>query len=202
MQSLIHALSGNKARDASPGDMPPDITVGPHPEAVSHDSNTSQPVPTNILTFRTITSMLSFIQQNDNFEIKGKKYNSLELNDPRRRHIKICSAFASVAVMDAEVVAVVANPTGQGLEVIVCNQSLEHAPSHMQQEPPRNALENTGAWSTFFSLFAVTKNPERNDPQPPKKVVFKNVQELCPDFTGENSNLSDAAIIDHIEQSW
>lgn len=187
------------ASTSSPGNTgnnpPPNNTVN-NP---SHDSGTSNAVPGNILTFRTITTVLSYIQFNKNFEIQRTPYDALETNDLRRKEIKICSAFATLAVMDAEVIAAVTKPTQQATEVIVCSQSSGYAPSHVSQEP-LNAAEAKGFLGSLYNYFTFTKNPERDDPNPPVNISLEDVDiKLCPELT---EGASDQAIKGYTDTYW
>ncbi|KJA14958.1 hypothetical protein HYPSUDRAFT_208271 [Hypholoma sublateritium FD-334 SS-4] len=151
-----------------------------------HDSNN---VPSNILAFRTITSMLSHIQFNKKFEIQRTTYDALETNDPRRKEIKICSAFAILAVMDAEVIAAVAKPTQRVTEVIESSSA-----------ESTSAAKSKGFFGPFTHCFAFGKNPERDDPEPPQKISLNTVKyELCPELKG---GTSDEAIKGYTDLYW
>lgn len=151
--------------------------------------------------FRTITNMLSYIQFNKKFDIERTTYDALKTDDSRRQEIKICSAFAILAVMDAEVIAAVTKPTQRVTEVIVCSRSSEYALSHVPQaREPRHATEAKGYLETFFNYFTLTKNPEWSDPNPPPVLTFDDVQiKLCPELT---EGASDEAIIGYTETYW
>ena len=70
------------------------------------------PIPENILAFRTITTLLQAIQQHKPFKFMQDVNSQPEL--------RLCTAFSTVAVIDREVVAVVAKRIPEILEVIVC----------------------------------------------------------------------------------
>ncbi len=185
--------------------------------SASRDSDKAQDVPTNItptkvvpqvvpqvvphkiLTFRKISTMLSFIQHNETYEITGVRYRTLKTGDPQRLQIKLCSAISSVAVIDAEVVATVAIPTTHALEVIVSSKFTENKPSHLQQAPSKDDEPKKSIWEALFDMFfVVAKNPERNDLEPPPKITLVSTPTL---FTALEE-MSDQQLIGYIEQSW
>ena len=77
------------------------------------------PVPKNkILAFRSITKMLSLAQSNRLQQIPAE--SNPRLSESEQLELSICSAFATVAVVEHEVVAVITNRRGkETLKVIV-----------------------------------------------------------------------------------
>ena len=202
MSALKAALSFVKRSGGPPTSAPSAESVDP----LSDNSHAAQDIPDGIRRFRTISNMLSYIQHNTKFEIEGKAYNSLGSESPARHQIKICSAFSSLAVMDAEVVSAVASVT-KALEVIVCSQYIGRNPSHVQQqqETLRDAQQKSrGVPYIFSSVFGITKNPARDDPKPPTRITCTNVETLFLELVGKEkeTRLSDQEIIDYAEQSW
>lgn len=117
----------------------------------------STPVPDHILAFRTITSLLSKIQQADASQIiddsKSPEKNSLE-----RQELKILSALASFLVMDNEVIAVatkrIFDDTGKSsVEVIIST----HADNSPLISPPQSS--NLGG----IVRYLLSKNPRTED---------------------------------------
>ena len=156
-------------------------------------------VPTNILTFRKISTMLSFIQHNETYEITGTRYRNLKPGEPQRLQIKVCSAFSSVSVMDAEVVATVAIPTAHGLEVIVCSKFVENKPSRLRQASSNDdESPKKGRLEALLEMLVFVKNPERDDPKPPQEVTLYDGPKLFPSLV----KLTDKEIIEYIEESW
>jgi hypothetical protein len=107
-----------------PGDTPLDGThYNTHQPSNNHSSNDNSPSsdtaePMNILAFRTITTMLSWIQQAQAFQVAEAK--PIE-DDMACLKLKILNALSTVSVIDNEVVAVVAKHDNVGkLKVIAC----------------------------------------------------------------------------------
>jgi hypothetical protein len=107
-------------------------------------------IPENILAFRTITTLLHAIQQHKPFKLM-QDVNS-------QRELRLYTAFSTVAVIEHEVVAVVAKRIPEILEVIVCPTT---SPDQHQQVATQSPASN----SIFsnFSNFLFVKNPRRND---------------------------------------
>lgn len=91
------------------------------PPSSNDSSNTSydpssDDIPKNILAFRSITMLLDYVRE--------RRYNALEdehqLSHDERRELRICTAFSTIAVINHEVVAVVASRHHGKLEVMVC----------------------------------------------------------------------------------
>lgn len=202
------ALSIAPPNDSS--DPPLSNTVGPQPEGTigvsSHGATTSNAVPQNILTFRTIISMLALTQNAKNFEIQKSANDRLPSGDTRRQELKICSAFAALAVMGTEVVAVVTKSTVDALEVIVHAQFTENETSPTRQGSlPAVADKAPEVGNRFptFNLFSFTLNPDWSAKDLPKKVSLNNVEDLC-NWEGdasERENISDREILTYIEQA-
>ena len=78
-------------------------------------------IPKNILAFRTITKLLSLIQQERAFQALQPRSE-----DNRRLELKLINALATVAVIEHEVVAVVTKhfspQTPDTLEITACIQ--------------------------------------------------------------------------------
>ncbi len=137
--------------------------------------------------------MLSHAQLNSDFAIEVSKYSELPSNDPARIQVKICSALASVGVMNAEVISAVATNNRGISEVIVCSQFT----------PPRSHVrQGSSKDKHFYTVFGLSYNPARNDPNPPLQITFQNVRDLCPELTGKEKELSDEEIIAYAEKSW
>ena len=67
------------------------------------NNTSSTDIPRNILAFRTITTLLSSIQQERAFQIKAPEI----LSPQERQELKISGAISTLAVFDSDVVAVV-----------------------------------------------------------------------------------------------
>jgi hypothetical protein len=92
----------------------------------------SRDIPRNILAFRTITKLLSLIQQERAFQALQPRSA-----DNRRLELKLTNALATVAVINHEVVAVVNNLDSDKLDLIVSVESSRIPPS---ESPAPNLL--------------------------------------------------------------
>ena len=112
--------------------------------------------PKNILAFRSITMLLDHLRQ--------WRYNALEdepqLSQDQRRELKICTAFSTVAVINHEVVAVVANRHHEKLEVIVCANITDDKNQQLIQPQALGKLQ-----SIFQFLFTQNSRPDDSKEQ-------------------------------------
>jgi hypothetical protein len=113
-------------------------------------------VPRNILAFRTITTMLTQIQQNRPFKIS----DIVGMSDMERQELKISNAISTVAVANHDIVAVVAKRAPKKLEVTACT----HAQSDSENPVTLPSLTPSIMSRTWQLLF--TKNFRRDDPKP------------------------------------
>lgn len=100
-------------------------------------------VPTKILAFRTMTKMLSIMQQEQIFKVAWVD------SDVDTQELVLSTAFATISVIEKEVVAVATKRSYGKLEVIC-------SPEIPPKSPP--------PW--WFMSFFVTKNFRRDDPRP------------------------------------
>jgi hypothetical protein len=114
--------------------------------------------PVNILAFRTITMLLSWLQQTQVIKVSKEKF----ITDPtERQKLKILNALSTIIVVNNNVVAVVAKsnpdiPVSKGLEVIACAR----LPDEGLIAPQTPNIVGQ------FWQFLLTKNPRRDDPLP------------------------------------
>lgn len=121
-------------------------------------------IPENILAFRTITTLLEMIQP-----LKPRPLHLLPnehgLSFTSQKELKLADALSTVAVIDHEVVAVVANRTNGQLKVIACtNPSYDHEDQQLIKQAPL-------ASSIFRIPFLFIKNYRRSDPDEVKRMV-------------------------------
>ena len=98
MSNLLHRVSQNFNKSDSPPEPSRDTTAG-----IARNPPLNG-IPKNILAFRTITKLLSLIQQERAFRALQPRSE-----DNRRLELKLINALATVAVIEHEVVAVVNN---------------------------------------------------------------------------------------------
>ncbi|KAF8804889.1 hypothetical protein BYT27DRAFT_7213579 [Phlegmacium glaucopus] len=112
-------------------------------------------IPRNILAFRTITKLLSQIQQERAFEV----YTPAILSPEDRLELKLSNAFSTLAVIEHEVVAIVTKRTAVTLKIVASTQTSTN-------EEPLVIPSPSGFVSQVWHLL-VTQNYRRGDPQPP-----------------------------------
>jgi hypothetical protein len=105
-------------------------------------------IPENILAFRTITTLLERIQQHKPFKLLQN-----EQEDPEQ-DLKLATAFSTVAVIQHEIVAVVANRMPETLKVIVTSNTI--SPDQNQQVIPQSIFPD-------LSSFLFVKNFRKDD---------------------------------------
>lgn len=146
--------SGNGDPDAPLNNAPPsDI-----PPTNSPSRSLSNDIPRNILAFRTITTMLAQIRQEQPFKVSDPR---LDMSDQNRHELKISNALATVAVTDKDIVAVTTKRHSKQLEVIVCTRlCYDHENQLITQSSPSSTI-----MSQIWQL-VVTKNFRMDDPEP------------------------------------
>jgi hypothetical protein len=138
-----------KNGDPSP-DTPPGIPLPTSPP---------DGVPRNILAFRTITKLLSLIQQEQAFRVNRE--NSLADD----QQLALSTAFATIAVIDHEIVAVLTKITYEEIEV-VCAAQTSIGDTSIEATPiEATPIEGRSIKSALMRSFAfiVTKNPRKDE---------------------------------------
>src|SRR5277367_7020634 len=108
-------------------------------------------LPRNILTFRTITTMLARIQQERPFKISLKDSKIIQ---EQQNELKISNALANLAVTDVDVVAVATEHSPKELNIVACHYS--ESDDESPPSPSKNGLSRY--WNFLF-----TKNPRRDE---------------------------------------
>ena len=111
-------------------------------------------IPELILAFRTITTMLSYIQrQTPSSEAKPRPTDT-----DQRHELKILNALATLLVRENEVVAVVAKPASHvgSIEVIASPHSIRPSVALTTSQP---------GLGDYFWQFLTTPNPRHDGPR-------------------------------------
>ncbi len=116
----------------------------------------SERIPRNILAFRTITKLLSQIQQEKAFQVS--RLEAKLPQHPERLELRLSNAFATIAVIEHEIVAVVTKRTPESLKVFACPQT------PINDGPPITQLPSR-LLSQIWHLL-ITQNYRRSDLQP------------------------------------
>ena len=119
------------------------------PSTLSHPQPND--IPRNILAFRTITTMLAFIQQERPFKFSQ---NDSEISAAQQQELNISNAFANLAVADLDIVAVATVQSTEELNIVACRYS------ECDDESPPSPSEN--GLSRYLN-FLFTKNPRREE---------------------------------------
>ena len=138
-----------KNGDPSP-DTPPGIPLPTSPP---------DGVPRNILAFCTITKLLSLIQQEQAFQVNWE--NSLA-ND---QELALSTAFATIAVIDHEIVAVLTKITYEEIEV-VCAAQTSIGDTSIEATPIEDRSIKSALMRSF--AFIVAKNTRKDEPPIPQ----------------------------------
>jgi len=194
MRKLLHQASrgfrGNKdtspLSDAQARHIAQDI---PSPETPGIPLPTSPPddVPENILAFRTITKLLSLIQQEQAFRVK------LKGSSPEDIELSLSTAFATIAVIEHEIVAVVTKVT-YDLITVVCATL-----TSTKDTPPPKGTSIKGKIVRGFEFF-VAKNTRKDEPPHAGGPTISpvNVTGKMPDFDLE----IDETLEKWVDQHW
>ncbi len=127
------------------------------PPTSTPDDSQPDDIPRNILAFRTITTLLSQIQREQPFRIP--KSDTVQLDHEELRELGIANAFSTVAVIDNETVAIVANRDSEMLEIVASIQS----PSDNLEIETSDSLSE--AFNQKLQSLGITNNPGSNYPQ-------------------------------------
>ena len=138
-----------KNGDPSP-DTPPGIPLPTSPP---------DGVPRNILAFRTITKLLSLIQQEQAFQVNWE--NSLA----NHQQLALSTAFATIAVIDHEIVAVLTKITYEEIEV-VCAAQTSIGDTSIEATPIEDRSIKSVLMRSF--VFIVAKNTHKDEPPIPQ----------------------------------
>lgn len=136
-----HIPSNDNLSDNAPPSIPPPISL-------------SEDIPRKILAFRTITTLLSRIQQEQAFRISESEETFSEQDN---LELKLSSAFSTIAVIDHEIIAVVIERTRELLKVTACAQTSVNESSLTTTSP-------SGHISKAFR-FIFAQNYRRDDTQ-------------------------------------
>jgi hypothetical protein len=150
------------------------------PPTVPLLTSPSQEIPRNILAFRTITKLLSQIQQEREFQVL---YTEPTLSSKDRLELRLSNAFSTVAVIEHEVIAVVTKPTRESLQVTACTQT------SINQGPLITPLPS-GALSQAWHLL-VNQNYRRGEPTISEARILAGI-----DF------LDDEMLNLHVDEYW
>jgi hypothetical protein len=138
--------------------------------------NSSGPeIPRNILAFRTITTLLRFIQQDKLLEVTDP---DTKTSDDDLRRLSILNALATVAITHQEIVAITSSNTkSSGLDIIA---------STTESEPPP---QPSGIWDKFaWPTFLLTHNSEHSAKEGnPGYPILKEV--VMPNDLKDDSNV-------------
>ena len=124
-------------------------------------------IPRNILAFRTITKLLSHIQQEQAFQVSWENPPPA-VND----ELRLSTAFATIAVIDHEIVAVVTKHTYEKIELVLTPQTPITDPS----------TDPLPWFKRGFAGFFVTRNPRQKDP--PLTILTDEPTISCADVAG------------------
>ena len=146
----------------------------------------SEVIPDNILAFRTITTFLQRIQQRRPFKLLEDEQI---LSDSERRELRLITAFSTVAVIEHEVVAAVANRRPGKLEVIACTS--------LSNDENQQVITQSQAPTLFRFLF--TKNPRTDDLKKQEKIRVPVISDTdCP----PGLEPGDEGLKQYLEKRW
>jgi hypothetical protein len=145
-----------------------------------------------ILAFRTITSILSMIQQERPFKVSNELPTNLNPQD--RQELKISNAVCNLAIVDNDITAVVTKRCDESLAVIACTHLPRHESSFISSQPPLKI-----AMARLWELL-ITKNFRRDDPKSPTWEKDPTIidAKMPPGLESDD----DDAINEYLEKRW
>ena len=127
-----------KAQRTQDSDLPENTNPSFDNPPIYLPTSPSTEIPRNILAFRTITTLLSKIQQEHAFQVKPRPI----LSSQKRQELEISNAFSTLAVFDSDIVAVVTKRTPYGLDIVASTTqiSINEDPLITQSESPTGVV--------------------------------------------------------------
>ena len=114
-------------------------------------------IPRKILAFRTITSILAMIQQEQPFKVSNELPMDMKPQD--RQELKISNAVCNLAITDKDITTVVTKHDDNSLAVIACTHLPRNESSFISLQSPLKMV-----MARFWQLL-ITKNFHRDDPK-------------------------------------
>jgi hypothetical protein len=134
-------------------------------------SNIPSSIPRNILAFRTITMMLAKLQPKQTSESspgrdRDASSTDYEVSPQTRREVRISDAFAHLAIVNNEVIALVTEYSSDKMAIVACASTPENPP---EKQP------NPESYVGQCLKFLFSKNPRRDDPPTDPVVTYPKI---------------------------
>lgn len=184
--SLSNLRSGYNNNDSDNQQIPSTSNHTPPSDIPSNiPSHDPLSVPRNILAFRTITMMLANLQPKQT--LAGSSPSRDVLSAEARREVRISDAFAHLAIVNNEVVALTTAYSSDSMTVVAC-ASIPEDPLEKQPEPkPERYVKQC-------YKFLFTKNPSRDDP-PTDAVTYPTIIS-----TTQPEDMGSQTLLDYIRE--
>jgi hypothetical protein len=166
------------------------------PPSIPLSASPSKDILTNILAFRTITKLLSQIQQKQAFRVSSPE----KLSTPEEHlELRLSNAFSTIAVIEHEVIAVITKHTEDALKVICTTQTHTQTPTqtHTHEEPAVTLLQQM-VRSICWRLM-VTQNPRWSDPSALSPTAEPTISDAG---TLAGIDLDDMALKQQVDEYW
>lgn len=176
-------------------------------EAATSRTDPASPIPENILAFRTLTSMLSKIQQEMPFTVLDSKEDNIPKAE--QYQLRLLNAFSVIAVIDHQVIAAVLkrNQSVERQEVILSvSSSLGRVRLTQKPQLPSQIIKDiydtiTLQLSLFVARINFAQNPQKDDKNAASKTNFSIPPPPAPD-TARCDLDSNASILLYVRKSW
>jgi len=172
--------------------IPPTHTDTPTDNPANNAPNSPHGLPKNILAFRTITTLLARIQQENPLAQTYTELDNLAVVDSDKETLRISTAFANLAVTKNSIVAVATHLSAKDLQVVVC-ANFDDDNEHLLNRTTSSKIDTGGFWR-----FLISANPRRDDPpsdiQHPTIVDTKIPSHVDPE--------DDKTLINYIKETW
>lgn len=178
--------------------------------ASQSDPASSTPIPDNILAFRTITSILSQIQQEMPFTVSNPKQGMLSREE--RYQLRLLNAFSIMAVIDHQIVAAILkrNLSDRQEVILSVNSSLNRVRlTHKPQPPPPPTTlvsQMAGLYETasrqvslFVERLTLVQNNRRDDKNDASRTPFSIP--TIPDVQIRDID-SNAPLTEYLQRCW
>jgi hypothetical protein len=178
-------LVGNSNLFGGNSSIPPSNT---HNTPNDNTPNSPYELPKNILAFRTITTLLAKIQQ----ENPPTYFNALDglAEDGDKETLRLSAAFANLAVTKDAIVAVATNLSGTNLQVVACTNSEDANDSEQLNHPPSSRAR---IWKLLF-----TPNPRKDDPP----LDIQHITIVNTKIPSDVDPKDDKTLLHYIKERW
>jgi hypothetical protein len=152
--------------------------------------NSPHEIPKNILAFRTITTLLAKIQQENPIFFNETRFSQGANID--KEILELSTALANLAVTKDAIVAVATNLSANNLQVVACANSNADSREFDHSGKP--------SWDSIFSSWKLILSPNTRRNDPPSNIQHPTIvkTEIPSGVDAED----DVTLLHYIKETW